>query len=66
MNGGAEYTPWVPPANATIEESPPMGIHSHISSNACHLSDLMAIACEAMDSMYQIPLTLPGNMLDSC
>ncbi|TQN67785.1 Nitrogen assimilation transcription factor nit-4, partial [Colletotrichum shisoi] len=43
-----EFTPWLPGSDSLGGEKS-LGIHSHISSTACHLSEIMTIACEAMD-----------------
>ncbi|KAG7110096.1 Nitrogen assimilation transcription factor nit-4 like protein [Verticillium longisporum] len=50
-DGDEEYTPWVPPYTSPAGLSS-LGVHSRIPSNACHLSDTMTIACEAMDAIY--------------
>ncbi|GKT41037.1 nitrogen assimilation transcription factor nirA [Colletotrichum spaethianum] len=46
-----EYTPWLPTSDSPYGEKS-LGVHSHISSTACHVSEIMTIACEAMDVIY--------------
>ncbi|KAK2774134.1 nitrilase [Colletotrichum kahawae] len=45
-----EYTPWKPTPGGTFDDST-LGVHSHISSTAHHVSETYTIACEAMDLM---------------
>lgn len=45
-----EYTPWLPTPDTSPSENI-LGMHSHISSTACHVSETYTIACEAMDIM---------------
>ncbi|KAL2881049.1 hypothetical protein SGCOL_003708 [Colletotrichum sp. CLE4] len=46
-----EYTPWLP-TSETLGSDKSLGVHSHISSTACHVSETFTIACESMDVMY--------------
>ncbi|KZL77348.1 nitrogen assimilation transcription factor nit-4 [Colletotrichum tofieldiae] len=46
-----EYTPWLPISDSPCGEKS-LGVHSHISSTACYVSETMTIACEAMDAIY--------------
>lgn len=49
VNKDEEYSPWLPtsPSHKTS-----LGAHSHISSVAHCVSDMMVIACEAIDVIY--------------
>ncbi|OLN86848.1 Nitrogen assimilation transcription factor nirA 2 [Colletotrichum chlorophyti] len=46
-----EYTPWLPTTETNVVQSY-LGMHSRISSTACHIAEAMSIACEAMDVIY--------------
>ncbi|KAF4844839.1 Nitrogen assimilation transcription factor nit-4 [Colletotrichum siamense] len=48
-----EYTPWKPTPGGAFDDST-LGVHSHISSTAHHVSETYTIACEAMDMIYAI------------
>ncbi|TDZ28887.1 Nitrogen assimilation transcription factor nit-4 [Colletotrichum spinosum] len=49
-----EYTPWTPTSTDTSSQAS-LGVHSHISSTAHHVSETYTIACEAMDKISLSP-----------
>ncbi|KAF4779066.1 fungal specific transcription factor [Colletotrichum scovillei] len=51
IDSNEEYTPWLPTSNRLGSEKS-LGVHSHISSTACHVSETFTIACESMDIIY--------------
>lgn len=48
VNKDEEYSPWL---SAPHSHKTSLGAHSHISSVAHYISDMMIIACEAIDVM---------------
>ncbi|OHF01744.1 nitrogen assimilation transcription factor nit-4 [Colletotrichum orchidophilum] len=51
IDSNEEYTPWLPTSDA-LGSDKSLGVHSHISSTACHVSETFTIACESMDIIY--------------
>ncbi|KAK1673372.1 fungal-specific transcription factor domain-containing protein [Colletotrichum godetiae] len=51
IDSNEEYTPWLP-TSETLSSDKSLGVHSHISSTACHVSETFTIACESMDVIY--------------
>lgn len=49
VNKDEEYSPWL---SAPHSHKNSLGAHSHISSVAHYISDMMIIACEAIDVIY--------------
>ncbi|KAL2272583.1 hypothetical protein FJTKL_06300 [Diaporthe vaccinii] len=58
-----EFTPWLPTSDASSPETM-LGMHSHISSTACHVSETYTIACEAMDIIYAANSKLSTRQLE--
>ncbi|KAG8163233.1 hypothetical protein KVR01_006530 [Diaporthe batatas] len=58
-----EYRPWLPTPDGSASENF-LGMHSHVSSTACHVSETYTIACEAMDIIYAANSTLSNRELE--